>query len=77
MSIVSTFRQTEGVSDTFWDVESLNEQGLTAAHAALCQVEEELRKANRRVAANALAYADMVVLHVRYFLVSKRVGLSK
>ena len=71
-----TPKQTSDDS-TFWDVTTMNEEGLTAAHVALCQVETELRNANRRVAANALAYADGVILQVRHFLVSRRVGLSK
>ena len=44
---------------------SLNEAALTAAHVALCQVEEEMRLAGRTVSADAIAYADLVVLAAR------------
>jgi hypothetical protein len=53
------------MSALLFDPSSLNESALTSAHVALVQVEKELREAKRTVAADALAYADLVVLAAR------------
>jgi hypothetical protein len=43
----------------------LDTASLSRAHATLCMVESELRKAGRTEAADGLAYADLVVLAAR------------
>lgn len=45
-----------------WDPTTLNVAALTAAHVAVTQAEAEHRAAGRVVSADALAYADLVVL---------------
>jgi hypothetical protein len=51
-----------------YDPTTLNYAALSAAHVALCQVEQELRAANRTEAADAVAYADVVLLSARHAL---------
>jgi len=48
------------------DPTTLNVTALTTSHVALCHVENELRQAGRTEAADAIAYADMLVLMVRH-----------
>lgn len=51
-----------------WDTSTLNVAALTASHVALCQAEQDFRKAGRTMAADALAYADVVILVAREHL---------
>ena len=48
-----------------WDSTTLNVAALTAAHVAVTQAEAEHRAAGRVVSADALAYADLIVLMAR------------
>ena len=48
-----------------WDPTTLNVAALTAAHVAVTQAEAEHRAAGRVVSADALAYADLIVLMAR------------
>jgi hypothetical protein len=51
---------------------TLDVASLTRAHVALCAVEQELKSAGRHQAADAIAYADLVVLALRHVLTMGR-----